>query len=171
MGLPIFESGTRKKRDQILAVDLGNRTTKAVHLERRGDGYALCGYALVDAPIFEKSLSAELLTEHLKTVNQSLGGKARLVTLTLGVSDVLVRTVEMPALPIPDLRMVLKHNSKNYMQQDLSNHVFDCHIIANGRFAKPAEAGRAAAGVQKQRILVSAAKKQLVADFVEGAKG
>src|SRR5207247_315702 len=43
--------------------------------------------------------------------------------------------------------------------------------IANGRVAKAAEAPRGAAGAQKQRILVTAAKRQLVNDFVEGAKG
>src|SRR4051812_7732292 len=122
MGLPIFESGARK-RDQILAVDLGSRTTKAVHVQRRGEGYALCGYAMVDAPIFEKSLSAELLSEHLKNINQALGNKAKSVALTVGVGDALVRPVEMPMMPMDDLRMVLKHNSKNYLQQDLANHI------------------------------------------------
>src|SRR5436190_6613278 len=130
MGLLSIQTG-KKRRDQVLAVDLGNRTTKAVHLQRRGEGYALCGYALVDAPIFEKNLSAELLSEHLKSVNQALGNKARSVTLTVGVGDVLVRPVEMPLMPMADLRMVLKHNSKNYLQQDLSNHVFDCYANAN----------------------------------------
>src|SRR5580765_4519263 len=110
MGLPIFDSGA-KKRDQILAVDLGSRTTKAVHVQRRGEGYALCGYVTVDAPIFEKSLSAELLSEHLKNVNQLLGNKAKSVALTVGVGDAVVRPVDMPLMPIDDLRMVLKHNS------------------------------------------------------------
>ena len=36
MALPFFSSGT-KKRDQIVAIDLGGRTTKAVHLQRDGD--------------------------------------------------------------------------------------------------------------------------------------
>src|SRR5207247_10268684 len=65
--------------------------------------------------------------------------KAKAVALTVGVTDALVRPVEMPFLPMDDLRMVLKHNSRNYLQQDLTNHVFDCHIIANGRVAKAAE--------------------------------
>src|SRR5437667_7151517 len=125
MGLRFIEKG--KKRDQVLAVDLGNRTTKAVYLQRRGDAFALCGYALMDAPIFEKNLSAEMLAEHLKAVNQAFGGKARSVALTVGVGDALVRPADMPPLPMDDLRMVLKHNSKAYLQQDLTGHVFDCH--------------------------------------------
>ncbi len=171
MGLPFFESGTRKKRDQTLAVDLGNRTTKAVHVQRRGAGYVLCGYAVVDAPIFEKTMSAELLSEHLKSVNEALGGRAKTVTLALGVSDALVRPVEMPPLPVEDLRMVLKHNSKTYLQQDLSSHVFDCHIGSAERQTKPPEGAKGSAATQKARVLIAAARKQLVSDFLEGARG
>src|SRR5215471_14364948 len=76
------------------------------------------------------------------------------LTLALGVSDALVRPVEMPPLPVDDLRMVLKHNSKTYLQQDLSNHVFDCHL---GLAATSGEAGKGAGAAQKQRVLVTAA--------------
>jgi len=51
MALPFFDSRAKKQRDRMLAVDLGSRTTKAVHVQRRGRGFALCGYALLDAPI------------------------------------------------------------------------------------------------------------------------
>jgi hypothetical protein len=57
-----------------VAIDLGARTTKAVFLQRKGDVYALANYSLQDAPIYEKSFSPELLTEHLKTISQGLGG-------------------------------------------------------------------------------------------------
>jgi len=78
MALPFFQSPARKLRDQMVAVDLGSRTTKAVHMQRRGDTFALCGYALLDAPIFEKTLSAELLAEHLKA-QKPHGGNVCLV--------------------------------------------------------------------------------------------
>src|SRR5436190_9192229 len=169
MGLLSIQTG-KKRRDQVLAVDLGNRTTKAVHLQRRGAGYALCGYALVDAPIFEKALSPEMLSEHLKAVNQAFGGKARSVTLSIGVSDALVRPAEMPLLPTEDLRMVLKHSSRNYLQQDLTGHVFDCHVgPMNGQPKVVDSKGNVA--TPKQKVLITAAKQKLVDDFVEGAKG
>ena len=52
----------------MISVDLGTRTTKAVLMERRGEVFALTRYVLLDAPIFEKTLSPELLAEHLKAV-------------------------------------------------------------------------------------------------------
>src|SRR5215475_4860617 len=139
MALPFFESPSRK-RDQIVAVDLGSRITKAVHVERRGQSFAMSEYALVDAPIFDKALSAELLTEHLKAVTHALESKPKLVSLTVGVSDAMVRTVEMPAMPLDDMRMVLKHNSRNYLQQDMTNFLFDCHVLSNGAQGKAAPA-------------------------------
>ena len=36
---------------QVVAVDLGGRTTKAVHVQRRGESFSLVNYALLDAPI------------------------------------------------------------------------------------------------------------------------
>src|SRR3954471_22521325 len=169
MALPFFESPT-KKRDQIVAVDLGSRITKAVHVHRRAQSYVMSGYALVDAPIFEKTISAELLTEHLKAVSAALNSKAKLVSLTVGVSDAIVRTVEMPIMPTDDMRMVLKHNSRNYLQQDLANYLFDCHALSNGSQGKAAAPAKGQPAPQKQRVLVAAARKQLVQDFTEGAK-
>jgi type IV pilus assembly protein PilM len=86
------------------------------------------------------------------------------VTLTLGVSDAIVRTVEMPVMPAEDLRSILKHNSKAYMQQDMSNYVFDCFVPGKAASGKGQNTG------QKQKVLVAGARKQLVDDFVEGAR-
>ena len=70
--LPFLNGATRKKRSQIIAVDLGSRTTKAVLFERRGETLALTRYALLDAPVADKTLSVEQLAEHLRTVSNAL---------------------------------------------------------------------------------------------------
>src|SRR6185369_783817 len=169
MALPFFESPSRK-RDDIIAVDLGSRITKAVHVQRRAQSFVLSEYALVDAPIFEKTLSAELLTEHLKAVTHALQCKPKLVSLTVGVGDAMVRTVEMPAMPVDDMRMVLKHNSRNYLQQDMTNFLFDCHLLSNGTQGKGAAPAKGQASTQKQRVLVAGTRKQIVQDFTDGAR-
>ncbi len=170
MALPFFDSGTRKKRDQMLAVDLGGRTTKAVHVQRRGNNYFLCGYALLDAPIFDKTLSADLLTEHLKAVGQALQAKTKYVTMTMGVNDVLVRHAEMPRLAQDDMRLVLKHSSRVYLQQELTNHLFDCHVCGNSQPTKSTENPKAPSAAPKQKVLIAAARKQMVDDYVEGSR-
>jgi type IV pilus assembly protein PilM len=170
MALPFFDSGTKKKRDQIVAIDLGGRTTKAVFLQRRNESYVLNRYAVLDAPIYEKSLSVDLLTEHLKAVSQALDARGKLTAIAVGVTDSLMRHVEMPRMPVDDMRLVLKMNSKNYLQQDLVNYVFDCFIIPPRYIATPADLGKTAPGLAKQKVLVAGAKKQLVEDFLLAAK-
>jgi type IV pilus assembly protein PilM len=171
MALPFSDNETKKKRDQVVAIDLGSRTTKAVHLVRRGTGFALCRFALLDAPIFEKTLSAELLTEHLRAVSQALDAKTKSVALTMSVNDALVRHVDMPRMSVDDMRQVLKLSSRNYLQQDLPGHIFDCHVLAQANSATATEPGKTQGGQPKQKVLVTGAKKQLIDDYVAGAKG
>ena len=109
----------------MISIDLGGRMTKAVQIQRSGGRFALSRYAVLDAPIYEKSVSATLLTEHLKNVCQALEVRSRDVTVALGVGDSLVRHAELPRMPASDLRQVLKNNPKNYLQQDLPGYLFD----------------------------------------------
>ena len=127
MGLTLYNRNGRK-RDHLVSIDLGGRTTKAVELHRNGQGLVLSGYALLDAPIYQKSLSPDLLAEHLKNVIHVLGADTRSVILAVGVSDSVVRHADLPGMPLADMRQVLKNNSKNYLQQDLPGHVFDCSL-------------------------------------------
>jgi type IV pilus assembly protein PilM len=169
MALP-FLNGAVINRDQLLSIDLGGRTTKAVHLQRRGDRYALCRYALLDAPIYERNLSPDLLGEHLKNVCQALDSKTRSVSLALGVHDSIVRHADLPHMPIGDMRQVLKNNTKNYLQQDLPGHVFDCFIIPPRATQKPAEKNKLGSSAPKARVLVAGARKQLVEDLQNAIK-
>lgn len=171
MGLPFF-NGKAKKRDQVIAIDLGGRATKGVHLQRRGEKFSLLNYTILDAPIYEKTLSPELLSEHLKSVARALGiGRAKQVTLALGVTDTIFRQVELPLMPLADMRLMLKFNSKNYLQQDLTDHVFDCCFTSTSQQAKPMEGTKPNPASQKHKVVVGAAKKQLLDELETAAKG
>ena len=154
-----------------MAADLGSRTTKAVLLERRGEVLALTRFALLDAPIYDKKMSPELLSDHLRQLSEALGNPTRSLTLTVGLDDVIVRQVELPQIPMEEMRLVLKNNAKTYLQQDLPSHVFDCYVFPPKAPAanKPAEAPKPA-GVPKLKVLVAAAKQQLVGDLLTAAK-
>src|SRR6266404_7305459 len=164
MPLPSFNN-TAKKRDQMLSIDLGGRTTKGIHLHRKGDDFVLSRFVLQDAPIYEKNLSAELLGEHLRSVCQALDARTKLVTLAVGVQDSVVRHADLPVMPINDMRQVLKNNTKNYLQQDLPGHIFDCSILTLRATQKPNEKPKASATGLKQKVLVAGARKQLVEDM------
>ena len=164
MALP-FLNGQAKKRDQIIAIDLGGRSTKAVHLQRRGDTYTLLRYCVMDAPIFEKTLSVDTLADHLKAVYQSLEAKTKNVSLAIGITDSLVRHTDLPQIPLEDMRQILKNNSKNYLQQDLPGHTFDCYFIPTRANGEKGEGIKINAGAQKLKVLVGGARKQLADDL------
>ena len=171
--LPPFLTGlSRKSRSQIIAVDLGSRTTKAILLDRRGDVFALTRYALLDPPIYDKKMSAEMLGDHLQAVAQALGASTKYISIAVGLGDAVVRQVEMPQIPIDEMRSILKMNHKNYLQQDLPNHVFDCYIIpprtqTGGK--KSGESGSPGGSPAKLKVLVTAAKEQLINDVLQAA--
>jgi type IV pilus assembly protein PilM len=166
MGLPFLNGLGKKKRSRIVSIDLGARVTKAVLLESRGEVWALSRYTIQDAPIFDKKISPELLAEHLKSVLKALGTDVKSVTLSIGLDDAVVKQVDLPQIPISEMRLVLKNNTKAYLQQDLPGHVYDCHIFP----PKPATADRpeeTAKGVSapKFKVLVTAARQTLINDF------
>ena len=165
--LPFLNAARRKKRAQMIAVDLGSRTTKAALFERRGEILALTRYALLDAPIFEKKISPELLGDHLKSVAEALGNTTKYVIVALGLEDAMVRQIELPQIPLEEMRQILKVNHKNYLQQELPNHVFDCYIIPPRPVAGADNKG---GGTPKLKVLAAAAKQQLVEDFLRAAQ-
>jgi len=170
--LPVLFGGSRKKRNQFIVVDLGSRTTKAILMERRGEELALMRYALLDAPLFDKKLSAELLADHLHQVVQSLGGTTKFIAAAVGLADAVVRQVEMPQIPLDDMRLVLRRNTRNYLQEDLPNHTFDCYIIPPRPQAAPVKGPDPLQyqGQPKFRVLAAAAKQQLTHDFLQATK-
>jgi len=167
-----FLNGTARQKDQLISVDLGGRTTKAVHLQRSGEKYVLTRYALLDAPIYERNLSADLLSEHLKSVCQALDTKTKTLSLALGVQESIVRHADLPLMPVGDMRQVLKNNTKNYLQQDLPGHVFDCYLLPGKNTAlKPAaDKAKVGSGSPKARVLVAGARRQLIEEMHSAVK-
>ena len=53
-----------KKRDQIVVIVLGARTTNAIHLERSGAGFTFLNYTLQPTPAKVPGASQEMLVEH-----------------------------------------------------------------------------------------------------------
>lgn len=156
-----------RRRSPVVAIDLGSHSTKAVYLQQKGASYELLQFAVVEAPVYEKGFSPAVLAEHLKGVVQQLGAKARRAVLMLGVNDSVLRQAELPMAAVADLRLMLKFNSKAYLQQDLPDHVFDCYVLpprgggtAGSEPSKPA----------KCRALVAGAKQQLVGQLQQALK-
>jgi type IV pilus assembly protein PilM len=155
------------KRGSVVAIDLGQRTTKAVHLQRKGQTLEIAQYTLIETPPVEQAHTPEVIGDHFKNVIESIKYKGRKVSLILGVSDALLRHAEMPIVPVSDMRLMLKYNSKNYLQQDLTDYVFDCQTLGLSANSNPADGVKAG---QKARVLVGGARKQTIEHLQAAAK-
>ncbi len=150
-------------------MDLGARTTKAVQVIRKGQGFELTNFACKDTPTADKGLGAEALAEHLKRVLQAVSAKSKRIVLVIGLGESLLRHAELPLIPVSDMRLMLKFNSKNYLQQDFPDHAFDCHLLPLlNPNAPEGEAGKAPP--TKGRVLVGAAKNSALAHYQHAAK-
>jgi type IV pilus assembly protein PilM len=162
-----FPSAGTKKRNQVVAIDLGALATKAVCLQRKDGGYELARYVIHDAPLSDKSPTEEQLADHLKAVIEALGVKPKYLVLAVGSSDSLLRLTEMPMMPVTEMRQLLKLNSKTYFQQEFPDFTFDCHILPPAAAKPNAEGGKVGA---KCRVLVGGAKRSLIDTFSAAAK-
>jgi type IV pilus assembly protein PilM len=140
-----------------------------VCVHRHGQGFKLSSYSVLDTPGSGKTASSDILAEHLKTLSENLEGRCKAMSVALSVNDSVVRPAELPLMPVDDMRMILKNNSKSYLQQDYPNHVFDCHLVTTEKSADPAAKGKAG-GLYKQKVLVAGAKEQLLEDLQEAIR-
>ena len=163
MALPFITPKFGKKPEQVIAVDVGSRVTKAVCCESKGDKFVLHGYSLMDAPIYEKTPPpVELLGEHLKSLIQNLNTRSKTMVLAIGAADCMVRHVEMPEMPVEAMRQVLKNNSRNYLQQDLPGHVFDGQVIYQAVPVGMANRQKPGVVAHQQRLVIAGAKESYV---------
>lgn len=168
MALP-FLSNSGKRRDQAVVIDLGTRVTKAVSIQRKGEAYSFAGFTMVDAPVYDRGISPDILSEHLKTVVHQLGARTKQLIIVLGVGDSILRTAEMPLVAANDMRMMVRLNSKNYLQQEFQDYLFDCHVPQSNFDGTKATDGTVKLP-SKGKTLVGGAKRQLVEDVKLAAK-
>jgi type IV pilus assembly protein PilM len=157
MTIPFLNGG--KNRDQVFAIDLGSRTTKAVLLDRQADGFRLSRFTVQDAPIYDKVLPQGLLTEHLRAIVTTMQPKTRQVTIAIGAGDSVLRSTELPLMPLDEMRQMVKLNPKNYLQQDLRDYIFDCYIVPPRSRPQPDATKHA---IAKFKVWVGGVRRELL---------
>ncbi len=150
--------------DQIIAVDLGTRSTKAVCLDKDGEAIRLVSYTIQDRPDFGKVLSRDALSKHLNAVVEALNPKTNQVILVVGAADSIICHAEMPAIGASEMRKMVKLNPKLYFQEDLPNYSFDCLVLHQGNNAKPV--GKQ---IPKAKTLIVGVKNQLLKNLQNAA--
>ncbi len=168
-----------KRPQRAVVIDFGAGSTKAVYLERRTEGLALLNSLILPALTPEVRDSLPLLGDLLRDIHHRLGAKTRQVYVALSPVEGIFRNVELPQVPVADLRHLLKNNARQYLHQELNGHEVDCTIISRApatsltSFSSGSSAGDGtSAGGRpqiRQNVLIGAASRTLVDQFENAA--
>lgn len=148
-----------KLPSNIVGIDLGNHAVKAVRLQKKGAGYSLVGAAY--APTGRDPTSTVLPMEDavaalLKQVSSQVKAGGAEVHFTINTTNSTVRYVELPQIPVEEMRSALKLNSATYLRQNFENYTFDACALdpAVAAALAAAKAGKAPKGGAHGKVKV-----------------
>jgi type IV pilus assembly protein PilM len=148
-----------------VGLDLGRTSLSAVRLRHQTGGSVLLSAALDNLPaglIQEGEVKdVDGLAFALKDFWKTHKIKGRRVTIGLANQKVVVRTLEFPMLDEKELRSAIEFQAQDYIPIPIEEAVFDFHILGEVTSEE---------GIQKQRVLVVAAQKVMVMDFINAIK-
>lgn len=140
----------------VAGVDLGHHALKTVLMQRKGDRYLLCNYAVV--PVEQSPETAADFAVALSNLVTAIGSKARQWTVALMHKEAVIRIVEQPDMPREILREAMRHNGELLVNQDLHAHVIDCAPLRQAENSTEA----------KRRYVVGAVPRALTTTIAEG---
>ena len=156
--------GGAGKRSPV-GLDLGRTSITAVQLRYQAAGAALMAAAVDQLPeglIQEGEVrDVDALSFAIKDFWKSHKIKGRNVELGLANQKVVVRALEFPILEEKELRSAIEFQAQDYIPIPIEEAVIDYHVL--GRFTGED-------GIEKQKVLVVAAQKVMVMDFINAIK-
>jgi Tfp pilus assembly PilM family ATPase len=172
---PSLSSSRNRRGDRVVAIELGTRSTKAVHIERRGQIFALASFVVAEAPRYEKGFSKELLVEHFRALAPALGARGGAAVVVLGPDHSRLTLQDFPGLSGAGIiRQRAKAAPKTYFQEELRDYLFDCHFLpalASPTHAAPSDSLRAPAESKADSVPADGAAPAVAAGTVgQGAK-
>ncbi len=155
LGSKVSPVGLDLGRSSITAVRLRHQTAGSVLLQAAVD-------ALPEGLIQEGEVrDVDGLAAAIRSFWKTYKIKGKKVALGLANQKIVVRSLDFPILDEKELRSAIEFQAQDYIPIPIEEAVFDYHIL--GRF-------KADEGVEKQKVLVVAAQKQMVFQFIDAMK-
>lgn len=133
LGIVIWHTRTRSAR--MLGIDIGNAQIKIVEVQR-GVNPVLLRFAVVPTPPGAikngQVLDAALLQQTLRQILKEHRFSVRRVATALTGQNLLIRTVELPAMPHKEIGDVVKWQFSQYFQMSSEETVSDYQVISGG---------------------------------------
>ncbi len=148
-----------------VGLDLGRSSITAVRLRHQTSGSVLQQAALDAIPeglIQEGEVrDVDGLATAIRDFWKRYKIHGRKVALGLANQKIVVRSLDFPLLDEKELRSAIEFQAQDYIPIPIDEAVFDYHVL--GRFTDHD-------GVEKQKVLVVAAQKAMVMDFINAVK-
>jgi type IV pilus assembly protein PilM len=141
----------------IVGIDMGNSSWKAVRLDKKGSQYSLTKIGSVPGildvknplPPTEQSVAAKM--KELGSLVKAGGAD---VHFSINSVNSTVRYVELPNIPLPEIRTALKINSSTHLRQNFENYTFDACPLDSDNASKNPKAKKGAAVGGKVKMIV-----------------
>ncbi|MEW6516943.1 MAG: type IV pilus assembly protein PilM [candidate division FCPU426 bacterium] len=145
------------KSQNLIGLDIGTHTIKAVQLKKTPEQLQLVNLAFLEVPpeIQEEADPAvrdELLARTLKQLFKDNQITAKQVVTAISGDSVIVRYVKMPHMPEEELKNVINYEAEQYIPLAIDQMVLDFEIL--GEVEEE--------GAQKLEVLLVAAKEDVI---------
>lgn len=148
-----------------VGLDIGRASIAAVRLQHQASGSVLVSAALDQLPdgIINEGevMDVDALATAIRNFWKTYKIRGKKVSLGLASQKVVVRTLDFPMLDKKELRQAIEYQAQDYIPIPIEEAVFDFHVM--GRFTDEE-------GVDKQKVLVIAAQKVMVMNFIDAIK-
>lgn len=151
----------------VIGLDIGTSAVRAaqVTMSRRGGAtlerigqVPLAPGAVRDGEVAEPDTVAAAV----RTLWRTFGFKSRKVALGLANQQVVVRQIDLPYLPEPELRRSLAFQAQEYLPIPVEQAVLDVHVLENLQLED---------GTRVSRVLLVAAQRAMVDAFMAVLRG
>jgi type IV pilus assembly protein PilM len=149
-----------KKKNHLVGLDIGSRTIKAGEISQGKKGYRLENFGTIDiAPglIEEGSIKdPEAVADSIRQLWKNQNIREQNVALSIGGYSVIVKPISMDMMSEEQVHESIHFEAEQYVPFDINDVNLDFHIL-----------GESLSNPNKIDVILVAAKKELVNDFVD----
>ena len=151
------------KKDRLIGLDIGSRSIKAAEISETKKGSTLERFGIIDiAPgLIEDGAikDAERVSDTIRQLFKNYGIKGHNVALSVGGYSVIVKKINVQAMPEEQLQDTISFEAEQYIPFDISDVNLDFQIL-----------GENESNPNQMNVLLVAAKKEMVNDYVNLAQ-
>lgn len=157
------------KQRAILGIEIASDEVRGAHVRITGSGIELAGVA--SAPVPEQGmdadgvLSAPEMAEAIRRICTQLDVRANQVVFGMTGCNLVARVMEIPPVPQPEIRAVLRGEMDHYRILPAGQSAFDFYRLPEAAGREGAVEGAPAEAEGVARVLLMGAEERIVASY------